>query len=151
MPGGGFNRQEYGRGPRGALGATMILRQFLRAKIHRATVTEANIDYVGSISIDEDLIEAAGLSEYERVEVAGLTGGHRLATYVIKAPRGSGTIGMNGAAALRIHRGERIIIFAYGLLTADELGAFRPRIVFVRDGNRVERVALGEIHGTTAP
>ncbi|MCX7016542.1 MAG: aspartate 1-decarboxylase [Candidatus Sumerlaeota bacterium] len=115
----------------------MAWRTFLRCKIHRATVTEANVEYVGSISIDEDLMDAAGLAEYEQVHVAGLAGGQRLATYVMRAPRGSGIIAMNGAAALRIVQGEKIIIFAYTLLDEKEAAGFAPRVVLVDENNRV--------------
>lgn len=125
-----------------------VIRTFLRSKIHRAVVTEADVHYVGSISIDEDLMDAAGIAEYEQVHVAGLTRGSRLITYVIKAPRGSGTIGLNGAAALLASVGERVIIFTYALLAEEDITAFRPRVVFVTDDNRVREVVDREIQGT---
>ena len=126
------------------------MRTFLQSKIHRATVTEANVDYVGSISIDEDLMDAAGLLEYEQVHVAGLTKGARLITYVIKAPRGSGTITLNGAAALLVDVGELVIIFSYAQLSDDEIDKHHPRIVLVDEKNRVTEVISGEQHGKTS-
>lgn len=124
----------------------MKQRFVLRGKIHRATVTEADVSYVGSIAIDEDLMDAAGLIEYEQVHVAGLTDGERLVTYVIKAPRGSGTIGMNGAAAMLIKKGEKVIIFAYGAI--DESEPFLPRLVFVDEKNQIASIEDHEIQGT---
>jgi len=112
-------------------------RFILRAKIHRATVTDADIHYVGSITIDEDLMDAAGLVEFEQVHVAGLSGGERLVTYVIKGARGSGDIKMNGAAALLVKKGERVIVLAYGLAEESELAALQPRLVFVDERNRI--------------
>lgn len=112
-----------------------MLRSFLRAKIHRATVTEANVDYVGSISIDEELMELANLAENERVEVANLVNGERLSTYVIRAPRGSRTIGINGAAALKVKAGHKVIIFNYAQLEEHEVPGHRPNLVFVDDMN----------------
>jgi aspartate 1-decarboxylase len=129
----------------------MALRVFLRSKIHRAVVTEADPDYVGSISIDEDIMEAAGLAEYEQVHVAGLSGAQRVVTYVIKAPRGSGRVVMNGPAALRIAEGERVIIFSYAMLEESELPTFEPRIVLMGEGNRIDRVIRGRVFGLRNP
>jgi len=122
-------------------------RFVLRSKIHRATVTEADVHYVGSIGIDEDLMEAAGLAEYEQVHVAGLGGGERLITYVIKAPRGSGTISINGAAALRITQGERVIIFSYAMIDDKSMVDFKPRIVFVDQRNHIVSLVDAEQQG----
>lgn len=91
------------------------MRVYLRSKIHKATVTEADLHYVGSISIDEDLMEHAGLEEYEKVLVVDNTNGARIETYVIKGPRNSGLIGMNGAAAHLIHKGDEVIIMSFQL------------------------------------
>jgi len=123
-------------------------RTMLRGKIHRATVTEADVHYVGSISIDEDLMDAAGLIEYEQVHVAGLGGGDRLVTYVIKGARGSGTIGINGAAALRIHKGEKVIIFSYGQFDDESASRHEPSIVFVDEANHIISIDHSEEHGT---
>jgi aspartate 1-decarboxylase len=119
----------------------MRLRTFLRSKIHRATVTEANVDYIGSITLDEDLMEAADVAEYEQVLIADLENGERLETYVIRGQRGSGVVGINGAAALRIGVGDKIIIFAYMQISDEELAGFKPKIIFVDERNRVTNVA----------
>ncbi len=111
------------------------MRWVLRSKIHNAVVTEANVEYVGSISIDEDLIERSGLWLHEKVLVASSTTGARLKTYVIAGPRGSGTICVNGAAAHLIKAGERIIIMGFEL--TDE--PITPRIVLTDDRNRFLR------------
>lgn len=119
----------------------------LKSKVHRATVTEADVDYVGSLTLDEDLMDAAGMLPYERVEVANISNGERLATYLIVGERGSGVVGMNGAAALKIGVGDRIIIFAYSDLTPEEAATHQPRLVFVDDANRVTQLLEVEVHG----
>ena len=110
-----------------------------RAKIHRATVTEANLDYEGSIAIDKNLIEAAGLLTYEQVHVVNINNGSRLETYVIEAPAGSGTICLNGAAARLGVKGDKVIIIAYGHFSPDEAKSLTPRFVHVDDKNRVTK------------
>lgn len=102
----------------------------LKSKIHRVTVTEANLDYVGSITIDEDLMDATGIVAGEKVQVVDNTNGARLETYTIPGQRGSGMICMNGAAAHLMHVGDTIIIMAYALMTPEEAKTFRPQIVF---------------------
>jgi aspartate 1-decarboxylase len=102
----------------------------LKSKIHRVAVTEANLDYIGSITIDEDLMDAANIYAGERVQVVDNTNGARLETYVIAGKRGSGCICMNGAAAHLIHVGDTVIIMAYAMMTPDEAKAFKPAIVF---------------------
>ena len=104
--------------------------QILKSKIHRVKVTEANVDYIGSITIDEDLMDAAHIVSGEKVQVVDNTNGERLETYVIPGKRGSGCICMNGAAALRVKVGDIVIIMAYALMTEEEQKAFRPAIVF---------------------
>jgi len=126
----------------------MRLRTFLRSKIHRATVTEANVDYIGSVTLDEDLMEAADVAEYEQVLIADLENGERLETYVIRGKRGSGVVGINGAAALKIGVGDKIIIFAYTQISDDEIAGLRPKIVFVDERNRVTDVARLEMPET---
>jgi aspartate 1-decarboxylase len=111
------------------------MRWYLQGKIHKATVTEADIDYVGSITIDEDLIEKAGFNEGERVLVTSNTSGARLETYVIKGLRGSGVIGMNGAAAHRIKRGEEIIVMSFELSDTP----MKPKLVLVDKNNKFVR------------
>ncbi len=104
--------------------------EILKSKIHRVTVTEANLDYVGSITIDEDLMDAARILSGEKVQVVDNTNGERLETYVIPGRRGSGCICMNGAAAHRMHVGDTVIIMAYALMTEEEQRTFKPAIVF---------------------
>lgn len=104
--------------------------QVLKSKIHRVTVTEADINYIGSITIDEDLMDAANLIENERVQVVDVNNGERLETYVIKGERGSGTICMNGPAARKVLKGDIIIIIAYGILSVQEAKTFVPAIIF---------------------
>lgn len=114
----------------------------LKSKIHRATVTQADLDYVGSIAIDRSLMEAADLLEGEQVVIADITNGARLETYVIPAPRGSGMIGINGAASHLIHAGDLVIIMSYAMLEDAEARKAKPRVVHVDDNNRI--VSLGD-------
>ena len=122
----------------------------LKSKIHRATVTEANADYVGSITIDADLLDAAGLLEYEKVSVADVTNGARLETYTIAGERASGIVCLNGAAAKLINKGDTVIIMAYADMTEEEAKAFSPKVVFVDKSNRIESVKDYEKHGVIA-
>ena len=107
-----------------------MLLQILKSKIHRVQVTEANLDYIGSITIDEDLMEAANIFAGERVQVVDNTNGARIETYVITGRRGSGCICINGAAAHLINVGDTVIIMAYALMTPEEAKAFKPAFVF---------------------
>ncbi len=109
----------------------------LSGKIHRATVTHADLDYVGSITIDRDLLEAAGILPGEQVAVVDVTNGARLETYTIAGERGSGVVGINGAAAHLVHPGDVVIIIAYCLLASDEAVAFHPRVVHVGADNEI--------------
>ena len=104
--------------------------QVIKSKLHRVTVTEANLNYMGSVSIDEDLMEAANLIEGEKVQVVNNNNGERIETYVIKAERGSGTICLNGAAARRFQPGDVIIIMSFALMDFEEAKLFKPAIVF---------------------
>jgi len=113
-----------------------MLRPMLLSKIHRATVTESDLNYVGSISVDEALMDAAGMVEYQKVHVVDLNNGNRLETYVIKAERNSGTICLNGAAARLVHRGDLVIIFAYVILDEKEVEEFSPKVVLVDENNK---------------
>ena len=117
------------------------MRTMMKSKIHRATVTQADLDYVGSISLDRDLMDAADLLEGEQVAIVDITNGARLETYVIPAPRGSGTVGINGAAARLVHQGDLVIIISYGVMEEAAARALEPRVVHVDDRNRI--VALG--------
>lgn len=112
-------------------------RRLLNAKIHRATVTDANLHYVGSITIDRNLMDAADLFEFEQVAVVDVTNGARLETYVIEGPRGSGVVCMNGAAAHLITKGDLVIIISYVDLEQSELDNHRPTIVHVDARNRM--------------
>jgi aspartate 1-decarboxylase len=118
------------------------MRVMLKSKIHRATVTQADLDYVGSIAIDAALMEAADLIEGEKVTIADITNGARRETYVITAPRGSGTITINGAAAHLVHAGDLVIIMSYCMLEDAEARALKPRVVHVDERNRM--VSLGD-------
>jgi aspartate 1-decarboxylase len=119
-----------------------MLRTMLKSKIHRATVTRADLDYVGSVTVDLDLMEAADLLPGEMVAIVDVTNGARLETYVIPGERGSGVLGINGAAAHLVHPGDLVILMAYGLMDAAEAAAHRPRVVFVDADNRA--VDLGD-------
>lgn len=119
----------------------MIRRTFLFSKIHRATVTAADLDYEGSITIDTDLLEAAGLMVHERVEVYNVTNGNRFATYAIEGERGSGTIQINGAAAHLARRGDVVIIAAYCELDAESAALHQPRVILVDEKNRIKAPA----------
>ena len=119
----------------------------LKSKIHRAVITQAELNYVGSVTIDEDLIDAAGLCEYEHVHIVNVNSGSRIETYVIAGERGSGVICLNGAAARAGQKGDPVIIMAYASMTNDEAKTHRPKVVFVGDNNEMIRVADYEKHG----
>jgi aspartate 1-decarboxylase len=112
-----------------------MLRNFLRSKIHKVTVTEADLNYVGSLAIDEELMRLSGIEENEVVQVANITNGERLITYAIRAPEGSRTICANGAAAHKIRPGDEIIIFGFALCTEEEIQNLKPKLVFVDASN----------------
>jgi aspartate 1-decarboxylase len=107
-----------------------MIIEVLKSKIHRTTVTEANLHYVGSITIDEDLMDAANLIEGEKVQIVNIDNGERLETYVIKGVRGSGSIGLNGAAARRVQVGDKLIIISYAQMDFEEAKGFTPWVVF---------------------
>lgn len=117
-----------------------MLRTMLTGKIHRATVTHADLHYVGSITIDQLLLDAAGILPGELVSVVDVTTGARLETYTIAGEPASGVVGINGAAAHLVHVGDVVIIIAYGLFTSDEAAAFRPRIVHVDAANSIVEI-----------
>jgi aspartate 1-decarboxylase len=124
-------------------------KEVLRGKIHRATVTQAEPDYEGSIGIDALLLRAAEIEEYDRVEVYDVTRSSRFATYAIEAPEGSGTVSVNGAAARLVSQGDLVIIAAYGTIEVGEPRP-RPRLVFVDARNRVAQVKERELQGVSA-
>ena len=113
------------------------MRFVMRSKIHRATVTDADVDYVGSISIDSELMQAAGIEEWEKVHVLDVTNGSRLETYAIKAPAGSGKICINGAAAHLVHPGNLVILLTFEGIPNDQIDAYSPTIVHVNSRNEV--------------
>jgi aspartate 1-decarboxylase len=116
----------------------MLIQRF-KSKIHRATVTQADLNYVGSITIDEDLIDAANLIEGEKVQVVNNNNGERLETYVIKGERGSGVVCLNGAAARRAQVGDTVIIIAYAWMEEEEARRFQPAVVFPDENNRIPK------------
>jgi aspartate 1-decarboxylase len=113
-----------------------MLRTMLKSKIHRATVTQADLHYVGSVTIDADLMDAADLLEGEQVTIVDIENGARLVTYAIIGARGSGVIGINGAAAHLVHPGDLVILIAYATMEDAEAGAYQPRVVFVGADNK---------------
>ncbi len=127
-----------------------MFRHMMKSKIHRATVTEANLNYVGSITIDEELMEAADLLENEKVRVVDNNNGSRLETYVIPGPRGSGVICLNGAAARLVQPGDTVIIISYAMLSSEELAGHKPTVVFVDADNKPVKLADHELHATIA-
>ncbi len=114
-----------------------MLRTMMKSKIHRATVTQADLHYVGSVTVDEDLLDAADLLAGELVHIVDITNGARLETYTIAGERGSGVIGINGAAARLVHPGDLVILIGYGQLTTEEAKAHQPHIVFVDADNKI--------------
>ena len=114
-----------------------MLRTMMKSKIHRATVTQADLHYVGSVTVDEDLLDAADLLPGELVHIVDITNGARLETYTIAGERGSGVIGINGAAARLVHPGDLVILIAYGQMDTNEARAHQPHVVFVDEANRI--------------
>ena len=109
----------------------------LKGKIHRATVTESDLDYMGSLTLDEDIMEAAGFKEYEKIQVLDITNGSRIETYIIQGEKGSGQVCINGAAAHHIHPGDLVIIVSYCQISDEEYRLHHPKIVLVDEENRV--------------
>lgn len=112
----------------------------LKGKIHRATVTEADLEYEGSVTIDRELLDASGILPHESVDILDVTNGSRLTTYVLEGPRGSGTLCINGAAAHLVNKGDLVIICAYALMDPVEARSFRPRVVLVDERNAIKSV-----------
>lgn len=119
----------------------------LKSKIHRAVVVQAELNYVGSITIDSSLMEAAGILEYEKVQIADVESGNRFETYVIAGEPDSGMICLNGAAARQVQVGDHIIIMAYAEMTPEEAKEQKPQVVFVDEENQIKRIAHYEKHG----
>jgi aspartate 1-decarboxylase len=118
-----------------------MLLTLMKAKLHRATITQADLDYEGSIAIDRDLLEASGILPHEQVDVLNITNGERFTTYAIEAPRGSKTIGVNGAAARRVQKGDKVIVVAYGQLPSEEARNYSPNVVLLGEGNEIKQAA----------
>lgn len=119
----------------------------LKGKIHRATVIQAELDYVGSITVDQDLLDAAGILEYEKVQIVDVNNGQRFETYTISGERGSGMICLNGAAARCVQKGDKIIIMCYASMTPEEAKENSPKVVFVDENNQISRITRYEKHG----
>ena len=121
--------------------------EMLKGKIHRATVTQAELDYVGSITVDEELLKAAGILEYEKVQIVDINNGNRFETYTISGEPGGGMICLNGAAARCVSVGDKIIIMAYAQFSEEEAKTHKPSVVFVDENNSISRITSYEKHG----
>lgn len=119
----------------------------LKSKIHRAMVTEAKLNYVGSITIDSNIMEQANIQEYEKVQVVDVDNGNRLETYVISGKENSGVVCLNGAAARLVNPGDKVIIMAYCIMDEKEVANFKPTVVFVNEDNSIKEIAHYEKHG----
>ena len=124
-----------------------MLVNMLKGKIHRATVVQAELDYVGSITVDEDLLDASGIHEYELVQIVDINNGNRFETYTIAGERGSGMICLNGAAARQVQVNDKIIIMCYAQMDEEEVKMHSPKVVFVDDENKIVRTTRYEKHG----
>jgi aspartate 1-decarboxylase len=114
-----------------------MLRNMFKAKLHRATVTDANLNYEGSVTIDKDLLDASGILEFEKVDIWNITNGSRFSTYVLEGRRGSGEICLNGAAARLVQVGDRVIIATFAMMNEKELEGFKPTVVQLDEHNRI--------------
>ena len=119
----------------------------LKAKIHRMTVKQAELDYVGSITVDSALLEAGGMYEYEKVQIVDIDNGARFETYIIAGEKGSGIVCLNGAAARCVQVGDKIILMTYCEIDSEEVAGFKPLVVFVDGDNKVTRITHYEKHG----
>ena len=128
-----------------------MLINMLKGKIHRATVVQAELNYVGSITVDPELMDAAGILEYEYVQIVDVENGNRFETYTIAGEPGSGMICLNGAAARQVAVGDHVIIMSYAQMTPEEAKEHRPHVVFVDDKNRIIQVSRYEKHGELSP
>jgi aspartate 1-decarboxylase len=114
-----------------------MLIEILKSKVHRATITEANLQYIGSLTLDEDLMEAANMVEFEKIQVVNVNNGSRIETYLIKGKRGSGVCCLNGPAARRGATGDIVIILSYATIPFEEAKSFKPALVFPKEGNKL--------------
>ncbi len=122
----------------------MMFRTMMNAKIHRARVTEANLNYVGSITIDQDILDAVGMVENEKVQIVNNNNGARLETYIIPGERGSGVICLNGAAARLVQPGDIVIIISYALVPEDKIHEHRPKVAIMDENNRISKLLTSE-------
>lgn len=120
-----------------------------KSKLHRATITQADLDYVGSVTIDRELLAESGILPGEKVQILNLSNGERFETYTIEGAAGSGTICINGAAARLVQVGDKVIIIAYALMDENEAKTFAPTVIVLDEKNRIVRIKHEEIHGTT--
>lgn len=125
-----------------------MLRTMMKAKIHRATVTEANLNYVGSITIDKNLLDALDILPNEKVQIVNNNNGARLETYVIEGAPGSGVICLNGAAARLVQEGDIVIIIAYVMMSDEEARTYKPRVAIMNENNQIKELIAEEIHAT---
>ena len=128
-----------------------MLREMLRAKVHRATVTETNVNYEGSLTLDSGLMETAGMLPYERIDVYNADSGARFSTYLIPGPAGSGVVCVNGAASHLARPGERIIVATYAAFSPEEIASHHPTVVLVDSANRVKEIRREIVAGTEVP
>lgn len=126
----------------------MMYRTMMSGKLHRATVTEANLNYVGSITIDEDLIDAVGMLPNEKVQIVNNNNGARLETYIIPGQRGSGVICLNGAAARLVQKGDKVIIISYKMMSDQDAAKHQPKVAVLNDQNKIEQM-LGQEPAST--
>src|SRR4051812_38165672 len=118
-----------------------MLVTLMKAKLHRATVTQADLEYEGSIAIDRELLEASGILPHEQVDVLNITNGVRFTTYAIEAPRGSRVVGVNGAAARLVQKGDKVIVVTYCQIEAEQARNYNPSVVLLDEGNEIKRAA----------
>ncbi|MEH7482009.1 aspartate 1-decarboxylase [Neobacillus drentensis] len=121
-----------------------MFRNMMNGKIHRATVTEANLNYVGSITIDEDLLDAVGMIANEKVQIVNNNNGARLETYIIPGERGSGVVCLNGAAARLVQKGDIVIIISYALIAEEKVAAHKPKVAIMDEDNRIKELINAE-------
>ncbi|WP_068775436.1 aspartate 1-decarboxylase [Paenibacillus sp. FJAT-26967] len=125
-----------------------MFRTMMKAKLHRATVTEANLNYIGSITIDEDLLDAVDMLSNEKVQIVNNNNGARLETYIIPGPRGSGVICLNGAAARLVQTGDTVIIVSYAMMTEEEARRHKPAVAIMGPNNKIAELLKEEMHST---
>lgn len=125
-----------------------MFRTMMKSKLHRATVTEANLNYVGSVTIDEELMELVDILPNEKVQIVNNNNGARLETYAIPGPRGSGVICLNGAAARLVQPGDIVIIISYAMMSEEAARTYKPKVAIMGSDNKVLEVTNGEVHGT---